>query len=108
MYFTASSDRLARWGIWLTALVLAGLVIGVSWPGEMVGNTNVQLAEIERGRLTDWHPPLMAIIWQRIGVVPENLLILSTLIYWLGMALIADALARRTAPNGATPCCCSA
>lgn len=99
MVFRAPRLSLARWGIWTLAPIVAALFIALSWPGEMVGNTRVQLAEIERGQLTDWHPPLMAVIWRLIGPVPETLLVLSTFTYWLGMALIADELARRTAPK---------
>ncbi len=88
-----------RWAIWALSLITAAIIVAASWPGEMVGNTLVQLGEIRRGELTDWHPPLMAVVWRLLGTRPETLLILSTAIYWLGIGLIADELARRTAPK---------
>jgi hypothetical protein len=80
--------------VWVVASVLALLTIVLSWPGSLIGDSLNQLAEIKRGRLTDWHPPLMAVIWRALGATPQSMLVLQTSIYWFGFALIADELRR--------------
>lgn len=90
--------RLGTAPIWALAAALAGLTIAFFWPGEMIGNTVLQLQQIESGQLTDWHPPLMAVIWRAIGTTPQSLLILNSLLYWFGIGLVADEMWRRKSP----------
>jgi len=72
-------------------------IIAVRWPGALIGDSLNQLREIQTGRITDWHPPLMAVLWRAIGATPQAMLLVQVSIYWAGIALIADQLRRQTA-----------
>jgi hypothetical protein len=85
----------ARLALWACAAGLAAATIILFWPGTMIGNTVAQLAEIRAGQLRDWHPPLMAVMWKAMGTTPQSLFVLNALLYWTGIALIADALMHR-------------
>ncbi|KTT74767.1 hypothetical protein [Sphingomonas endophytica] len=76
-------------------LALATLVL--FWPGVAEYDTLVQYRQIVTGRFDDWHPPVMARLWQALlplggGTAP--LLVVQLAGYWLGLGLIAEALAR--------------
>ena len=77
------------------ALLLAASVT-LFWPGYAEYDTLRQYEQAVSGQLDDWHPPVMARLWQALlplghGTAP--LLVLQLAGYWLGLALIADALA---------------
>jgi hypothetical protein len=78
--------------LWAAAGSLLLLTIAWHWPGKLIGDSITQLSEIESGRLTDWHPPLMAVIWRALGSTPQSMLVLQASLYWLGLALLADRL----------------
>lgn len=80
--------------LWALAAALAVAVVFLAWPGRMIGDNLRQLAEIRAGRLTDWHPPLMSVIWRALGTAPQSILILNAILYWTGIALLADQLRR--------------
>ena len=82
--------------IWFIAGLLAAATIAARWPGALIGDSLVQLREIQAGRITDWHPPLMAVIWRALGATPQAMLLVQVPIYWAGVALIADQLRRET------------
>jgi len=80
--------------LWVIAAALGLIVVLVSWPGAMIGDNLRQLSEIRAGRLTDWHPPLMSVIWRTLGTTPQSIMVLNALLYWSGIALLADQLRR--------------
>lgn len=82
--------------VWLVAGALAVATIVLRWPGTLIGDNLRQLQEIQTGRITDWHPPLMTVIWRALGATPQSMLLLQVPLYWAGIALIADALRRET------------
>jgi len=80
--------------LWAIAAALCLLIVLGAWPGSMIGDNVRQLREIRAGQLTDWHPPLMSVIWRQLGTAPQSILILNAIIYWTGFALLADQLRR--------------
>ena len=56
--------------MWTIAAVLGLTVTLAAWPGTMIGDNLRQLSEIRSGQLTDWHPPLMSVIWSALGTTP--------------------------------------
>jgi hypothetical protein len=68
------------------------------WPGTALFDTVDQYRQALTGDYTDWHPPIMARLWSVFaplwpGTAPMLLLQLG--LYWLGLGLLAAALARR-------------
>ena len=78
--------------IYAFACILALGTVAIGWPGTLIGDSLIQLQEIRAGRITDWHPPLMAVLWKALGATPQAMLLLQISIYWAGLALIADQL----------------
>jgi len=86
---------------WLVALLL----VAAGWPGIL---SNDSLATLEQARtlvFTDWHPPVMALVWaplDRILAGPGLMLVAQAVLYSLAMAwLLAEAcprLLRRASP----------
>ncbi|MBB4857243.1 hypothetical protein HNO88_000550 [Novosphingobium chloroacetimidivorans] len=82
------------------ALLLAGIALLhllLSWSGGLSNDASMQWAQIAANRLNDWHPPAMTRLWQALGVFgpgPVPLLVLSILLYWSGVAVLALTLAR--------------
>lgn len=86
---------------WLVALLL----VAAGWPGIL---SNDSLATLEQARtlaFTDWHPPIMALVWaplDRILAGPGLMLVAQAVLYSLAMAwLLAEAcprLLRRASP----------
>ncbi|MES2119227.1 MAG: hypothetical protein V4513_01455 [Pseudomonadota bacterium] len=87
--------RTPSWRLWAAAALLCLVVIAASWPGALIGDSILQRMEIRAGRITDWHPPLMSIVWRALGGLPQAMLILNSIIYWTGIALLADQLQRQ-------------
>jgi hypothetical protein len=82
--------------IWAAAGLLALATLVVHWPGQLIGDSISQLAEIRAGRLRDWNPPLMAVIWRALGATPQAMLLVQVPLYWSGLALLADQLRRES------------
>ena len=91
-FFYSLRGASGRGHLWLSSLTLALLTIALRWPGALIGDSVVQLAEIRSGHLTDWHPPLMAVVWRAMGTSAQAMLVLQNLLYWLGFGLLADRL----------------
>jgi hypothetical protein len=91
-------------GTWrgLVALALAaGVAAALTgygyWPGLMSWDPVRQYGEALSGEITDWHPPMMAWVWQRLMTIhdgPAPMLVLQLASYWSGLTLIAGAVWR--------------
>ncbi|TCP33378.1 hypothetical protein [Sphingomonas sp. BK235] len=90
------ASRPARYPLIIAAaLWLASLVVFA--PGVAEYDTVEQFRQVLSGHYDDWHPPVMAWLWRRLlpfgdGATP--LLVFQLTGYWLGLGLIAGALAR--------------
>jgi hypothetical protein len=67
---------------WVAAAAAAGVAIVAiyAWPGYMVQDAMDQLAQARAGEFTDWHPPVMAVLWgvlDRIVAGPALMLVLQ-------------------------------
>ncbi len=76
-------------------LCVAALLIW--WPGVAAFDTTEQYRQALTGVYDDWHPPVMAHLWAALlplapGAGP--MLVVQMALYWLGLGLIAAALAR--------------
>lgn len=94
----ATTGTLPFWWPWPLAALLFSCTTLAWWPGTLIGDSANQLIEIHTGHVTDWHSPMMSRLWQLIGARPQSILVLDGLIYWSGVALLADQL-RREAGN---------
>lgn len=71
--------------------VAAAIQLGAYWPGLLHNDSTMQYEQALSGRLSDWHPPLMAWIWRQLLVVedgPAAMLILQAALYWGGFGLL--------------------
>ena len=69
----------------------------IRYPGKLNPDSIKQLQEAILGSYTDWHPPIMSIIWRELlplGDATIVMLILQISIYWLGIYLFAIYLYR--------------
>jgi len=68
------------------------------WPGTALFDSVEQYRQAVSGVVTDWHPPVMARLWGLLALVwpgTPPMLVLQLGLYWLGLGLLAAALARR-------------
>jgi len=89
--------RLTQRHIAIAAAVLGIASLALFWPGTAMYDTVAQYRQVLSGVYDDWHPPAMARVWALLaplgpGATPMLVLQLGT--YWLGLGLIAAALAR--------------
>src|SRR5690349_12661063 len=62
------------------------------WPGYMTVDGQVQLVQAQNLRFSDWHPPMMALVWKIVDRFirgPGGLFLLHCCLYWAGLALLA-------------------
>lgn len=76
------------------ALLLAAANLAVGWPGTLTPDSKSQLSQVITGVFTDWHPPLMAVIWSLIGGTVPSMLTLQIGLHWFGFWALAEALRR--------------
>ena len=81
----------------IAAAALSIASLALFWPGTAMYDTVAQYKQVLSGVYDDWHPPAMARVWAVLapfgpGATPMLVLQLAT--YWLGLGLIAAALAR--------------
>ncbi|MBX9813925.1 MAG: hypothetical protein K2X76_04420 [Sphingomonas sp.] len=91
---------MGRWTIAAALLALVHLALG--WPGVAPYDAVTQYAQALSGRFDDWHPPLMAWAWRALlplGPGAAPLLVAQLGFYWLGLGLIAAALAAAGRPR---------
>jgi hypothetical protein len=81
----------------LAAAVLFLLQLALWWPGVAMFDTIGQYTQVLSGAYDDWHPPIMARVWAVLHpIVPGGapMFVVQAAAYWLGLGLIASALAR--------------
>ncbi|HXH16504.1 MAG TPA: hypothetical protein VNJ10_10280 [Sphingomonas sp.] len=89
-------------GIIAAALCLASLAL--FWPGIAMYDTVAQYTQVLSRVYDDWHPPAMVRMWVLLapfGTGAKPMLVLQLGTYWLGLGLIAAALARTGRPRSA-------
>lgn len=78
--------------------LLLGLVHFVAFmPGVVSSDSADQLAEARSGAVSDWHSPLLTLIWRAMLAVVDNpatMLALQLALFWGGAALLAQVLHR--------------
>jgi hypothetical protein len=68
------------------------------WPGTALFDSVEQYRQAVSGIVADWHPPVMARLWGALARVWPGtgpMLVLQLGLYWIGLGLLATALARR-------------
>jgi len=98
-----ASPNGARGTIALAAAALAGAALTGSayWPGLMPWDAVHQYDQALNDDISDWHPPSMQWLWQRLIAIapgPAPMLLLQLALYWGGLTLIAAAAWRRGRP----------
>ena len=81
------------------ALAATSLTGSAYWPGLMSWDPVRQYGEALSGDITDWHPPAMQRVWQRLITLqpgPAPMLVLQLGLYWGGLTILAGALRRRS------------
>lgn len=79
------------------ALLLMLVNLALHYPGTMNNDSHMQYAEAMSGQYTDWHPPIMALVWAWLDHLlrgPAAILVLHLGLHWLGFGLLADGLMR--------------
>lgn len=94
----------------LRAVAGAAMFLGVAallffWPGVAHYDTIAQYQQVVSGAYYDWHPPAMARLWSLFHALgwqgQAPMFALQTAFYWVGIGLIAAALARGGKPTAA-------
>src|SRR5436305_1334997 len=88
----------------VAATLLCVLMLAIWWPGVAMYDSVDQYGQALRGAYDDWHPPIMARLWSLFLLVwpgQAPMFVLQALLCWLGLGLIAAALARDRAPRAA-------
>lgn len=90
---------------------LVGFLIhfGFMYPGFMCYDAVNQILEAREGVYSDWHPPLMAIIWRLIEKVvpgPAGMLFLQIGLIWIGTFLVFRAFFKPYGTKIAAPLLC--
>ena len=97
-------SRLTHRHITITAVALCIASLALFWPGTAMYDTVTQYQQVLSGVYDDWHPPAMARVWALLaplGPGATPMLVLQLVTYWLGLGLIATALARIGRTRGA-------
>jgi hypothetical protein len=100
-----SADRtqpLRRWLYLAVAALIAagyGLTLTIFYPGILTYDAKFVYEDIAKGVLGDWQSPVMTVLWGAIDPIAPgagSMFLLIATSYWLGFALLAFALARRS------------
>jgi hypothetical protein len=65
------------------------------YPGILEPDSLDQLSQAQSGRLEDWHPPIMALLWRGLNFFyfgPQPLFFLHLAMFWASLVLIARGL----------------
>lgn len=87
-----------RWLLVGVCLLLFLAFFLLRFPGEPNSDSNSQYHQIVTGQFNDWHPPLMARIWEALtlfGAGTGPIFAFDTIFYGCGVALLASLPARR-------------
>ncbi|AMK76749.1 MULTISPECIES: hypothetical protein [Methylomonas] len=82
---------------------------GIMYPGFMCYDAVNQILEAREGRFSDWHPPLMAIIWRFTDSIvpgPAGMLLLQLGLVWTGAYLVFQAFFKPYGAKAAAPLLC--
>ncbi len=87
----------------LAAATLVGLILTLilNYPGFLTWDSAAQLMQARSGRFVDWHPPIMSLLWRWADTIvsgPFGMLVLQTLLLWLGAYLIFRHMGLRSGP----------
>jgi hypothetical protein len=85
----------------IAALIAGGYgqTLAIFYPGIMTYDAKFVHEDIAKGVLGDWQSPVMTVLWGVIDPIapgPGSMFLLIATSYWLGFALLAFALARRS------------
>lgn len=86
-----------RWPPWPVLLALALIELLVAYPGVLTPDSAVQLQQARTGQYTDWHPPVLPLIWAGLLQLhddPAVMLVFQLALFWGGAAVYAQALRR--------------
>jgi hypothetical protein len=76
-----------------------GLTLAIFYPGVMTYDAKFVYEDIAKGVLGDWQSPVMTELWRMLDPIapgPASLFLLIATTYWLGFAVLAFALVRRS------------
>lgn len=80
------------------AALLCTVVLLWFWPGVAMYDSVAQYQQVVSGSFDDWHPPVMARLWSVFHALgwrgQAPMFLLQTMLYWLGLGLLASGLAR--------------
>lgn len=99
-----AKPRLAFWAIPSILLCLFVVQIYAFHWGVITPDTVFQLGQALSGQYDDWHPPATTWLWRQLmqfGSGTAPILLFQTMLYWIGIWLIADSLRRRRHPGAA-------
>ena len=80
-----------RFAPWIAAFLGLLFTILCYFPGYLSNDPLAQLAEARRGVFSEWHPPVMALVWRPLDMVwpgPAPMLLFHNLIFWTALALL--------------------
>jgi hypothetical protein len=93
--------------IWSLSLAAAITLIYFRFPGEMNNDSVSQFNQAVTNQYSDWHPPVMALLWHFLRVFyggTGSLFVVHILFYWLGLTCCALYLLRLNRPFSALSC----
>ncbi|MDX8128621.1 hypothetical protein U737_23525 [Methylomonas sp. LW13] len=98
--------RQAEW------IFICGFLIhlGIVYPGFMCYDAVNQILEAREGVYSDWHPPLMAIIWRFTDSIlpgPAGMLFLQISLVWTGAYLSFQAFFKHSGSKALAPLLCA-
>lgn len=95
----------------IESMFIGGFLVhfGIMYPGFLCYDAVNQILEAREGVYSDWHSPVMAIIWRlanRIVPGPAGMLFLQLALVWLGVFLVFRAFFKPYRANAAAPLLC--
>ena len=97
MPIDTGARRISSRSIGITAAALCLASLALFWPGIAMYDTVAQYTQVLSHVYDDWHPPAMVRLWvllTPLGAGAKPMIVLQLGTYWLGLGLIAGALAR--------------
>jgi hypothetical protein len=90
----SKTRRSTKW-IVLVAFVALLVNFAIGYPGRSNHDSLHQFQEAITGQFTDWHPPIMAVVWSHLRWLsdgPLPIFAIQLIFHWLGFGLIAATL----------------